>query len=84
MKATSAEGVYVGRIVAAQSAKMLDVVLRDGRDVRCKPAGRLSKERVRLRVGDVVRVKYSLDIDEDGQTPSIVGLHNAMAEDLPT
>ena len=35
---------------------------------------RLRRERVRLRVGDAVRVKYNLDVDEDGQTPSIIGL----------
>ena len=49
-----------------------DVALKDGRDVRCKAAGRLAKERVRLRVGDEVLVKFLLDIDEDAQTPSIV------------
>lgn len=71
---TSTEGVYVGRIVASFGKEKLDVVLHDGREVRCKAAGRLQKERVRLRVGDAVRVKYNLDVDEDGQTPSIIGL----------
>ena len=74
MRATSEEGVYVGRIVASQGKTNIDVVLHDGREVRCKAAGRLAKERVRLRVGDGVRVKYMLDVDEDGQIPSIVGL----------
>ena len=71
---TSTEGVYVGRIVASFGKEKLDVLLHDGREVRCKSAGRLQKERVRLRVGDAVRVKYNLDVDEDGQTPSIIGL----------
>jgi translation initiation factor IF-1 len=74
MRTTSTEGVYVGRIVASFGKEKLDVVLHDGREVRCKAAGRLQKERVRLRVGDAVRVKYNLDVDEDGQTPSIIGL----------
>ena len=71
---TSDEGVYVGRIVASFGKAKLDVVLHDGREVRCKKAGRLERERVRLKVGDAVRVKYMLDVDEDGQVPSIVGL----------
>ena len=64
-------GVYPGQIFASHG-KLVDVALKDGRDVRCKAAGRLAKERVRLRVGDEVLVKFLLDIDEDAQTPSIV------------
>ena len=74
MRVTSTEGVYVGRVVASFGQDKLEVLLHDGREVRCKAAGRLRRERVRLRVGDAVRVKYNLDVDEDGQTPSIIGL----------
>ena len=73
-RVTSTEGVYVGRVVASFGQDKLEVLLHDGREVRCKAAGRLRRERVRLRVGDAVRVKYNLDVDEDGQTPSIIGL----------
>ena len=51
----------------------MDVRLADGRDVKCKPAGRLKKARIRLRIGDSVRVQYLLDVDDDLQTPTVVG-----------
>ena len=70
------EGVYPGKIFAVHG-KLVDVALQDGRDVRCKKAGRLSQARVRLKVGDVVHVKFLLDVDEDSQTPSIVSTGEA-------
>ena len=66
------EGIYSGQITAQHGAT-LDVRLADGRDVKCKPAGRLKKARIRLRIGDDVRVQYLLDVDEDLQTPTVVG-----------
>ena len=57
----------------AQHGATLDVRLADGRDVKCKPAGRLKKARIRLRIGDSVRVQYLLDVDDDLQTPTVVG-----------
>ena len=66
------EGIYSGQITAQHGAA-LEVRLADGRAVRCKPAGRLKKGRIRLRIGDDVRVQYLMDVDEDLQTPTVVG-----------
>ena len=66
------EGMYPGQITASHGGT-LAVTLADGRDVTCKPAGRLLKARIRLRIGDAVMVQYMIDVDEDEQTPTIVG-----------
>ena len=73
MRVTSTEGVYVGRVVASFGQDKLEVLLHDGR--RSDAGRRAGCDRARpSAVGDAVRVKYSLDVDEDGQTPSIIGL----------
>ena len=67
--------MYPGE-VTTQHGAVLEVKLTDGRQVKCKVAGRLKKARVLLRVGDVVSVQYLLDVDEDLQTPTIVSRTN--------
>jgi hypothetical protein len=47
MRVTSTEGVYVGRVAASFGQDKLEVLLHDGREVRCKAAGRLQPELTR-------------------------------------
>lgn len=68
----------IGRLGFCASIKELSspsqVTLHDGRVVKAKPAGKLTRPGhfQTLKVGLGVTVQYSLDEDEDAQTPMII------------
>ena len=66
-------GVYRGQISALLGATM-QVTLSDGRVVKAKPAGKLSRPGhfVTLKVGQAVSVQFDVTEDEDMQTPRII------------
>ena len=66
-------GQFIGELTAINANKQMEVTLEDGRVVRAKTSGKLSYLHIALRVGQSVCVQYDLEMDEDGQTPSIIG-----------
>ena len=81
---TQADGYFTGKITASLGREW-QVNLHDGRQVKAKAAGKLTRPGgfQPLRVGNNVTIRYSLDEDEDAQTPMIVqrnSLHEAEGE----
>mmetsp|Transcript_8305 Transcript_8305/g.24952 ORF Transcript_8305/g.24952 Transcript_8305/m.24952 type:complete len:132 (+) Transcript_8305:3-398(+) len=70
---TEEEGVFRGQITAL-TGRFMQVTLDDGRVVKAKPAGKINRpgQFQQLKIGLTVHVQYSLDEDEDGQTPRII------------
>ena len=66
-------GQFVGEVTAINANKQMEVTLEDGRVVRAKTSGKIGYLHIALRVGQSVCVQYDLEMDEDGQTPNIIG-----------
>eukprot|EP00965_Chrysotila_dentata_P018459 614582-Pleurochrysis_carterae.AAC.3 len=66
------EGVYTGTVIAS-IGRLFEVKLTDGRVVKGKIAGKAKHARQKITADDLVKVQFAMDMDEDMQTPSIIG-----------
>ena len=68
-------GQFSGTVTAFHG-QLVEIALNDGRVVKCKRTGKLSRT-ARLKLTDAVCVQYDLEMDEDDQVPLITGRYSA-------